>query len=109
MFLVALGVDYNIFLVHRIRQEAKIHGHAAGVTRGVIRTGAVITSAGLVLAATFTVLATLPLVSLAGFGMLVAVGVLIDTFIVRSVLVPALLHDAGSWAWWPGRLAVGRH
>ncbi|GGJ92020.1 putative membrane protein ActII-3 [Pilimelia anulata] len=104
VFLVALGVDYNIFLVHRIREEVGTAGHSAGVLRGLAATGGVITSAGLVLAATFTVLATLPLVTMLGIGLVVAVGVLLDTLVVRSVLVPALLLDAGPHSWWPRRL-----
>ena len=111
LFLVALGVDYNIFLVSRIREEAMHHGHHAGVLRGLAATGGVITSAGLVLAATFGVLAVLPLVFLIEVGVLVALGVLLDTFLVRSVLVPALALDVGPWFWWPGDATTsgGRH
>ena len=111
LFLVALGVDYNIFLVSRIREEAMHHGHHAGVLRGLAATGGVITSAGLVLAATFGALAVLPLVFLVEVGVLVALGVLLDTFLVRSVLVPALALDVGPWFWWPGNATAngGRH
>jgi putative drug exporter of the RND superfamily len=110
LFLVALGVDYNIFLVTRIREEAIHHGHHAGVLRALAVTGGVITSAGLVLAATFGALAVLPLVFLIEIGLLVALGVLLDTFLVRSVLVPALALDVGPQFWWPGGTAVtGSH
>nr|AJD20035.1 lipoprotein [uncultured bacterium] len=104
IFLVALGVDYNIFLMHRVREEVGRHGHRAGVLRGLTVTGGVITSAGLVLAATFSVLAVLPLVSMIQQGVLIAVGVLVDTFIVRSLLVPALCLQFGRRTWWPGEL-----
>jgi RND superfamily putative drug exporter len=103
LFLVALGVDYNIFLLSRIRQEAARHGHAEGVRRGLRVTGGVITSAGVVLAATFSVLLLAPLVAFIEIGFVVAVGVLIDTLLVRSVLVPALALDVGSRFWWPSR------
>lgn len=104
LFLVALGVDYNIFLMSRVRDEALRHGTVEGTKRGLAVTGGVITSAGLVLAATFAVLATLPLVMLIQIGILVAVGVLIDTLLVRSVVVPALAMSLGSRIWWPSRL-----
>ena len=95
VFLVALGVDYNIFLMSRVREEAIRHGTRAGVLRGLVVTGGVITSAGVVLAATFSALAVLPLVVLVELGVAVAVGVLLDTVVVRSLLVPALAHDIG--------------
>lgn len=104
VFLVALGIDYNIFLMHRVREEAARLGHARGVLEGLTSTGGVITSAGVVLAATFAVFAGLPLVTMAQLGVLVGVGVLLDTFLVRTVLVPALALDLGHWFWWPGRL-----
>lgn len=104
LFLVALGVDYNIFLMSRVREEALRHGTLEGTKRGLAVTGGVITSAGLVLAATFAVLATLPLVMLIQIGILVAVGVLIDTLLVRSIVVPALTMSLGSRIWWPSRL-----
>ncbi|WKD37163.1 MMPL family transporter [Streptomyces xanthophaeus] len=105
LFLVALGVDYNIFLVHRIREEAVngADGHRGGVLRALTSTGGVITSAGAVLAATFAALAVLPLVAMVELGLLVAVGVVLDTFLVRSLLVPALALDLGDRFWWPGR------
>ena len=108
VFLVALGVDYNIFLMTRVREETLSHGTREGVLRGLSVTGGVITSAGVVLAATFAVLGVLPLVFLSEIGFAVAFGVLLDTFIVRSVLVPALSHDVGRIIWWPSRLAHSR-
>ncbi|MFD0692170.1 MMPL family transporter [Actinomadura fibrosa] len=105
IFLVALGVDYNIFLMHRVREESEALGTRRGIQRGLTVTGGVITSAGLVLAATFAALVTLPLVSMAEMGFVVAFGVLLDTLIVRSVLLPALSYDIGRRIWTPGRLA----
>ncbi|MGQ5262443.1 MMPL family transporter [Micromonospora sp. ZYX-F-536] len=105
VFLVALGIDYNIFLMSRVREESVRRGTRAGVLAGLAVTGGVITSAGIVLAATFSALAVLPLVVLVELGTAVAVGVLIDTIIVRSLLVPALAYDIGPKIWWPGRLA----
>ena len=104
VFLVALGIDYNIFLMTRVREEAKVGGTRFGMTKGVTVTGGVITSAGIVLAATFTVLGILPLVFLAELGFAVAFGVLLDTLLVRSILVPALVHSIGPKIWWPARL-----
>ena len=106
VFLVALGIDYNIFLMTRVREEAQRLGTRPGVLKGLAVTGGVITSAGVVLAATFAVLGVLPLVFLAQLGFAVAFGVLLDTLLVRSVLVPALAYDLGRWVWWPGRLAA---
>ena len=105
IFLVALGIDYNIFLMTRVREESGKIGTRAGVVKGVTVTGAVITSAGIVLAATFAVLGLLPLVPLAELGFAVAFGVLLDTIIVRSILVPALVHEIGPKIWWPSKLA----
>jgi RND superfamily putative drug exporter len=105
LFLVALGVDYNIFLTARIREDTPRHGTHEATLRGLAVTGGVITSAGVVLAGTFLVLGVLPLVALTEIGLVVALGVLIDTLVVRSVLVPALLLDIGDRAWWPSRLA----
>jgi RND superfamily putative drug exporter len=104
IFLVALGIDYNIFLMTRVREESIKIGTRAGVIKGVTVTGAVITSAGIVLAATFAVLGLLPLVPLAELGFAVAFGVLLDTIIVRSILVPALVHEIGPKIWWPSKL-----
>jgi RND superfamily putative drug exporter len=105
VFLVALGVDYNIFLMTRVREETLLHGTREGILRGLTVTGGVITSAGIVLAATFLVLAVLPLVSLRQVGFAVALGVLIDAFVVRTTLVPALAYDIGKKIWWPSPLA----
>ncbi|MGW5617544.1 MMPL family transporter [Streptomyces sp. NPDC003877] len=105
VFLVALGIDYNIFLTTRIREEAARQGTRTGVVTGLAATGAVITSAGLVLAGTFAALGTLPMVGFAEIGFAVALGVLIDTFVVRSVLVTSLFLDVGRKVWWPHRLA----
>jgi putative drug exporter of the RND superfamily len=107
IFLVALGVDYNIFLMARVREEAERHGTHEGMLRGLAVTGAVITSAGIVLAGTFSVLAVLPLVTLTQIGFLVAFGVLLDTFIVRSILLPATVLELDRRIWWPSRLARG--
>jgi RND superfamily putative drug exporter len=104
VFLVALGIDYNIFLMTRVREETVQHGTRRGAMIGLTSTGGVITSAGLVLAATFLVLGTLPLVFLAEIGVAVALGVILDTFIVRSVLVTALNLDLGGKIWRPSKL-----
>lgn len=102
VFLVALGVDYNIFLMTRAREESARHGSPEGVLRGLVVTGGVITSAGIVLAATFSALVVIPLLFLAEIAFIVAFGVLLDTLVVRSVLVPAVATDLGSKLWWPG-------
>ncbi|WP_246002537.1 MMPL family transporter [Allorhizocola rhizosphaerae] len=104
VFLVALGVDYNIFLMTRVREEAGKLGHFSGTLKGLSVTGGVITSAGIVLAATFAALAVLPIVFVAQIAFAVAFGVLLDTLVVRSLLVPALSVDIGRFIWWPGRL-----
>ncbi len=101
VFLVALGIDYSIFLMTRVREESLVHGTKLGVRRGLTVTGGVITSAGLVLAATFGALAVLPLLFLVQLAFLVALGVLVDTFVVRTLLVPGLVHDIGRKVWWP--------
>lgn len=105
VFLVALGIDYNIFLMTRVREEALKHGTRRGAVIGLSATGGVITSAGLVLAGTFSVLASLPVTFLTQMGFAVAFGVLLDTLVVRSVLVTALNLDLGSRMWWPSRLS----
>ena len=105
VFLVALGVDYNIFLMSRVREEALVHGNRQGVLRGLTTTGGVITSAGVVLAATFAALMVIPLAFLVQIAFIVAFGVLLDTLVVRSLLVPALMIDIGPRAWWPSALA----
>ncbi|GIH09378.1 membrane protein [Rhizocola hellebori] len=104
VFLVALGVDYNIFLMTRVREEAAKLGHRAGTLRGLSVTGGVITSAGVVLAATFAALGVLPIVFVFQIAFAVAFGVLLDTLLVRSLLVPALTVDIGRFVWWPGKL-----
>jgi len=105
VFLVALGIDYNIFLMTRVHEESKRYGTRRGALIGLAATGGVITSAGCVLAGTFAVLGTLPLVFLAELGFAVAFGVLLDTIVVRSVLVTALNLDVGRHIWWPSKLA----
>ena len=111
VFLVALGIDYNIFLMTRVREESLKHGTRQGVLRGLTVTGGVITSAGVVLAATFAALAVIPILFLAQLAFIVAFGVLLDTFIVRSLLVPALTYDIGRAVWWPSQLSrkPGKH
>jgi len=104
IFLVALGIDYNIFLMARVREETLNHGTRVGMVRGLAVTGAVITSAGIVLAGTFAVFGVLPLIFLNEIGFVVAFGVLLDTLIVRSILVPALVLDIGPKVWWPSSL-----
>jgi len=108
VFLVALGIDYNIFLMTRVREEAHRAGTRRGAVSGLAATGGVITSAGLVLAGTFAMLSTLPLVEFTEIGFAVALGVLLDTIIVRSVLVTALTLDIGRYVWWPSSLAQRR-
>ena len=104
VFLVALGIDYNIFLMTRVREESKAHGTREGILRGLSITGGVITSAGLVLAATFAALSVIPILFLVQLAFIVAFGVLLDTFVVRSLLVPALAYDIGKAIWWPSKL-----
>src|SRR6202012_126964 len=104
VFLVALGIDYSIFLMTRVREEAARHGPRRGALTGLAATGGVITSAGAVLAGTFAALSTLPVTFLAEIGFAVAFGVLLDTIVVRSVLVTALSLDLGRWLWWPSAL-----
>jgi len=105
VFLVALGIDYNIFLMTRVREEAIRRDARHGAIVGLAATGGVITSAGFVLAGTFAVLATIPSTFLTELGFAVAFGILLDTIIVRSVLVTALNLDLGHWMWWPSKLA----
>ncbi|MDN6328475.1 MAG: efflux RND transporter permease subunit [Brachybacterium sp.] len=104
VFLVALGIDYNIFLMTRVREESLKHGTREGVVRGLSVTGGVITSAGMVLAATFAALGVIPILFLAQIAFIVAFGVLLDTFVVRTLLVPALALDLGKLIWWPSAL-----
>ena len=105
LFLVALGIDYTIFLVHRARNEAALRGTRDGMVEAVAHTGGVITSAGIVLAAVFAALGVLPLVTLGQLGLIVGVGVIVDTLVVRTVIVPALFTLVGDRIWWPGRPA----
>jgi RND superfamily putative drug exporter len=101
LFLVALGVDYTIFLVTRAEEETPLYGTRGGIVRAVSATGAVITSAGIVLAAVFGVLGVLPLIALTQLGIIVGLGILLDTFVVRTVVVPALFTLIGPKIWWP--------
>jgi RND superfamily putative drug exporter len=104
LFLVALGVDYTIFLVTRAREETPAHGTRDGMVRAVSATGPVITSAGIVLAAVFCVLGVLPLIVLTQLGVIVGLGILLDTFVVRTVVIPALFTVIGSRIWWPAKV-----
>ena len=105
VFLVALGVDYTIFLMTRTREEADVVGTRAGVLKALTVTGGVITSAGVVLAATFAALAVIPLMFMVQLGFIVAFGVLLDTLVVRTLLIPALVRDIGPKVWWPAEAA----
>ena len=105
IFLVALGVDYTIFLMARVREETLRVGTREGVVRGLAVTGGVITSAGIVLAGTFAALASLPLVSFTEIGFTIAFGVLLDTFLVRTVLVPSVVIELDRRVWWPSALS----
>ena len=104
LFLVALGIDYTIFLVHRARVEARTVGTRQGMVRALTATGGVITSAGVVLAAVFAALGLLPLVTLGQIGLIVGIGVLVDTFVVRTLVVPAIFAIVGERMWWPGAI-----
>ena len=103
VFLVALGIDYNIFLMTRVREESLVRGTKEGVLRGLVVTGGVITSAGIVLAATFAALSVIPILFLVQLAIIVAFGVLLDALVVRALLVPALVYDAGDRVWWPSK------
>jgi putative drug exporter of the RND superfamily len=109
IFLVALGVDYTIFLMSRVREEARTHGTREGTLRALSATGPVITSAGVILAGTFAVLMTLPVTFAFNIGFMVAVGILLDTFIVRTIMVPAAVELLGDRVWWPSTARGGRH
>jgi RND superfamily putative drug exporter len=109
IFLVALGVDYTIFLMSRVREEARTHGTREGVLRALSATGPVITSAGIILAGTFAVLMTLPVTFAFNIGFMVAVGILLDTFIVRTIMVPAAVELLGDRVWWPSTARGGGH
>jgi RND superfamily putative drug exporter len=110
VFLVALGIDYSIFLMTRVREESRTRGTRPGILVGLAVTGGVITSAGIVLASTFSALAVLPILFLAQIAFIVAFGVLLDTMVVRSLLVPAVSYDLGDRVWWPfGLRRAGAH
>ena len=104
LFLVALGVDYNIFLMTRAREEAALRGTHEGALAALVNTGGVVTGAGLILAGTFATLTLLPLEELVQIGATVAIGVLLDTFVVRALLIPAITYRLGERTWWPSRL-----
>ena len=107
IFLVALGIDYTIFLMSRVREEARHHGTREGTLRALAATGPVITSAGIILAGTFAVLLTLPVTFIFDLGFMVAIGILLDTFIVRTIMVPALIELVGDRVWWPSTARGG--
>ncbi|MFQ6485271.1 MMPL family transporter [Brachybacterium epidermidis] len=109
VFLVALGIDYNIFLMTRVREESERHGTREGIIRGVALTGGVITSAGVVLAATFAALVVIPILFLLQLAFIVALGVLVDTFLVRTLQVPGIATELGRHLWWPRKLAADGH
>jgi len=109
VFLVALGIDYNIFLMTRVREESLVLGTREGVLRGLVVTGGVITSAGVVLAATFAALSVIPILFLVQLAIIVAFGVLLDALVVRALLVPALVYEVGDRVWWPSRLGRRGH
>jgi RND superfamily putative drug exporter len=109
IFLVALGIDYTIFLMSRVREEARRYGTREGTLRALAATGPVITSAGIILAGTFAVLMTLPVTFIFDLGFMVAVGILLDTFVVRTIMVPAIIELVGDRAWWPSTAQGGGH
>jgi putative drug exporter of the RND superfamily len=109
IFLVALGIDYTIFLMSRVREEARTHGTREGVLIALGATGPVITSAGIILAGTFSVLMTLPVTFAFNICFMVAVGILLDTFIVRTLMVPAIVELLGDRIWWPSTPQGGGH
>jgi RND superfamily putative drug exporter len=109
IFLVALGIDYTIFLMSRVREEARRYGTREGTLRALAATGPVITSAGIILAGTFSVLMTLPVTFIFDLGFMVAVGILLDTFVVRTIMVPAIIELVGDRAWWPSTATGGGH
>ena len=103
VFLIALGADYNIYIMSRVREETRSRGLADGTRIAITRTGGVITSAGIILAGTFSVLTTFPLVNLFQLGFAVMLGILLDTFVVRAIVVPAIVMKLGEWNWWPSK------
>jgi putative drug exporter of the RND superfamily len=108
IFLVALGVDYTIFLMSRVREEARQYGTREGMLRALSATGPVITSAGIILAGTFSVLMTLPVTFTFVLGFMVALGILLDTFVVRTIMVPAAVELIGDKIWWPSTATSDR-
>ncbi len=109
VFLIALGADYNIYIMSRVREETRKRGLLEGTRYAITRTGGVITSAGIILAGTFSVLTTFPLIPLLQLGFTVMIGILIDTFVVRAILVPAIVIKLGEWNWWPSKTPRGGH
>ncbi len=107
IFLVALGIDYTIFLMSRVREEAREHGTREGTLRALTATGPVITSAGIILAGTFSVLMTLPVTFTFNLGFMVALGILLDTFVVRTIMLPAAIELIGDKVWWPSTASGG--
>ena len=103
MFLIALGADYNIYIMSRVREETRKRGLAEGTKYAITRTGGVITSAGIILAGTFSVLTTFPLLNLFQLGFTVMLGILLDTFVVRAIMVPAIVIKLGKLNWWPSK------
>ena len=104
VFLIALGADYNIYIMSRVREETRTRGLAEGTRYAITRTGGVITSAGIILAGTFSVLTTFPLLDLFQLGFTVMLGILIDTFVVRAIMVPAIVMKLGEMNWWPSKI-----
>ncbi len=108
VMLVALGMDYNIFLIGRVKEEVAVHGTRAGTRLALARTGGIITSAGIIMAGTFASMLSASLLGLLQIGFAVAFGVLLDTFVVRTTLVPAIIVLLGRWSWWPRRGPGGK-
>jgi putative drug exporter of the RND superfamily len=108
VMLVALGMDYNIFLIGRVKEEVAVNGTRAGTQHALARTGGIITSAGIIMAGTFASMTSASLLGLVQIGFAVAFGVLLDTFVVRTTLVPAIIVLLGRWSWWPRRGPQGR-
>ena len=108
VMLVALGMDYNIFLIGRVKEEVAVNGTRAGTRHALARTGGIITSAGIIMAGTFASMMSASLLGLLQIGFAVAFGVLLDTFVVRTTLVPAIIVLLGRWSWWPRRGPGGK-
>ena len=109
VFLIALGADYNIYIMSRVREETRKRGLAEGTRYAITRTGGVITSAGIILAGTFSVLTTFPLLNLFQLGFTVMLGILLDTFVVRAIMVPAIVMKLGELNWWPSKTLRAAH